>query len=631
MLLAACAAVFPVCSLAQAEASSTTPLERVFVTATRTPVAPDDVLAATITITREDIERVQANDVADLLRLYAGLDIGRSGGPGQLTSVFIRGGESDHTLVLIDGIRINPATIGGAALANLTPEVIERIEIVKGPRSTLYGSDAIAGVINIITRAPEGRGGGLMVRQGSYSTNEVGGNIRYGNAESGVALAVQRTESDGFPSFEAAEGDRGYDMRTVALRARTALGPLKLGLQAYDADGMNEYYNPAFDPVTFAPAGFTPLSHDTLNRAYAATVQAQPLPNWRSTLTASYAQDSVEENQSDNLIRTIRPEYRWDNSVQFAGQRIGFGGFAAEDRSDVSDDFNLIQDQRNHRGAYLQAELTRGRHQGVLGVANTRYEGFAAETTYNVEYGFDLTPQVRLIGSVGTGFRAPSAFDRFGFGGQADLKPERSRTLELGGRYRFSAAQSVDVRLFRNVLRDLITVQVDPEVDPVTDPDFGFRAQNINRAENQGVEVAYAYAQGPWSARLEGILQDPVDCSTDAEGNALSPNDCDAGGPLLRRAKRSVTASVSREIGRTTLGADVLGTSSRADGDIETFARTSNPGYTLVNLSAKVQLLPSLSLALRADNIFDQQYQTANGYRQPGASGYATLRYGFGF
>lgn len=623
------AAMAALSSQAFAEDVPATPLAPVFVTATRNAEPQADVLASTIVISRADIERAQANDVADLLRLHAGLDIGRSGGPGQLTSVFIRGGESDHTLVLIDGVRINPSTIGGAALANLTPEVIERIEIVKGPRSTLYGSDAIAGVINIITRAPEGRSGQLAVRQGSYDTNELAGGVRYGNSVSGISLDVQRTKSDGFPTFAASEGDRGYDMRTVALRARTELGPVKLGVQAYDADGMNEYYNQAFDPVTFAPSGYTPLSHDTLNRAYAGTAEVKLLPNWTSTLTASYAQDSIEENQSDNIIRTIRPEYRWDNGVLIAGQRLSFGGFVAEDRSDVSDGFNEIHDQRDHEGGYAQAELAQDRHHGVLGVASTHYEGFKTKVSYNAEYGFDLTPQARLIGSVGTGFHAPSAYDRFGFGGNPNLKPERSRSFELGGRYLISSAQTVDVRLFRNDIRDLITVAVDPSVDAFSDPDFGFRAQNINRARNKGVEASYTYAQGPWTGRLEGILQDPVDCSTDKDGNTLSPNDCSRGGSLLRRAKQSVTASLTRQIGRFNLGADLLGTGRRADGDIDTFARTKDAGYTLLNLSAKVDLSKGLSLALRAENVLDQHYQTANGYRQPGASGYATLRYQF--
>lgn len=145
-------------------ASAPVSLPTVVVTATRTEQAPDDTLAATTVITRDEIERSQANDIADILRFQAGLDLGRTGGVGQQTSVFIRGGESNHTLVLIDGVRVNPSTSGGAALQNITPDMIERIEIVKGPRSTLYGSDAIGGVINLVTRSGSTSGADLRLR-----------------------------------------------------------------------------------------------------------------------------------------------------------------------------------------------------------------------------------------------------------------------------------------------------------------------------------------------------------------------------------------------------------------------------------------------------------------------------------
>lgn len=125
---------------------------RVIVTATRTPTPIEEVLASVVVIDRDEIERSLAGDAGDLLRFHAGLDIARTGGPGQTTSLFIRGAESNHTLVMVDGVRINPGTIGQPALQNLAPELIERIEVVKGPRSALYGTDAIGGVVNVITR-----------------------------------------------------------------------------------------------------------------------------------------------------------------------------------------------------------------------------------------------------------------------------------------------------------------------------------------------------------------------------------------------------------------------------------------------------------------------------------------------
>ena len=127
-------------------------LEETIITATRTPVALDAVDAPVIVITRQDIERSMASDVSEILQGHAGLEIARNGGPGQTTSLFTRGTESNHTVVLIDGVRINPGTIGGAALQNIAPESLERIEIVKGPRSSLYGTDAIGGVVQLFTR-----------------------------------------------------------------------------------------------------------------------------------------------------------------------------------------------------------------------------------------------------------------------------------------------------------------------------------------------------------------------------------------------------------------------------------------------------------------------------------------------
>ena len=135
-----------------ARASDISPADTIIVTATRTEIPLDQATVPVSVITREDIELSMATDLAELLRFEAGIDIGRNGGPGQATSIFLRGTESNHTLLLIDGVRMNPGTIGGAAIQHISPEVIERVEIVKGARSALFGTDAIGGVINIITR-----------------------------------------------------------------------------------------------------------------------------------------------------------------------------------------------------------------------------------------------------------------------------------------------------------------------------------------------------------------------------------------------------------------------------------------------------------------------------------------------
>jgi len=176
--------------------AETAPGETIIVTATRTEIPLSDAIVPVTVITREDIELSLATDLAELLRFEAGIDIGRNGGPGQSTSIFLRGSESNHTLVLIDGVRINPGTLGGAAIQHIAPEIIERIEIVKGARSALFGTDAIGGVINIITRRAKDAfvEGGL--ESGSFDTRSgyVSGGNRSNNGEFGVTLNWQSTD-----------------------------------------------------------------------------------------------------------------------------------------------------------------------------------------------------------------------------------------------------------------------------------------------------------------------------------------------------------------------------------------------------------------------------------------------------
>src|SRR5690606_14601281 len=196
----------------------------IVVTATRAPIPIEEAIVPVVVITRQDIEQSLATDLAELLRFEAGLDIGRQGGPGQATSVFMRGTESNHTLVLIDGVRINPGTVGGAAIQNIAPEVIERVEIVKGARSALFGTDAIGGVINIITRRNDrlfvegGVGGGSFnTRSGSVAAGR-----RSEDADAGIALNWQDTA--GFPSSTGSDIDRGFENLSANVYAGKRLG-----------------------------------------------------------------------------------------------------------------------------------------------------------------------------------------------------------------------------------------------------------------------------------------------------------------------------------------------------------------------------------------------------------------------
>jgi vitamin B12 transporter len=241
-------------------------LEETVITATRTPVALDAVDAPVIVITRQDIERSMATDVSEILQTHAGLEIARNGGPGQTTSLFTRGTDSNHTVVLIDGVRINPGTIGGAALQNISPESLERIEIVKGPRSSLYGTDAIGGVVQLFTRGAakkDGMSGGVTV--GSLNTQQLFGDAALSMSDTfRIGIGGGYSESEGMPVFVDDDSNRGWRNVSGRLTAEfDASESLTFRARGFLASGRTEYSS-----QTFSDPPYEDVSQEFENSVY---------------------------------------------------------------------------------------------------------------------------------------------------------------------------------------------------------------------------------------------------------------------------------------------------------------------------------------------------------------------------
>ncbi len=583
----------------QASATQTINGDTVVVTATRTAQTADASMASVQVISRSDIERSQANDVAELLRFFAGVDIGRSGGPGQQTSVFIRGAESNHTLMLIDGVKANTATDGGAAWQNIDPALIDHIEIVRGPRSSLYGSEAIGGVVQIFTRKPSkgvSEGGSF----GLGSNNTVRGDARLsgtqGKVRGSMALSFQNT--DGFQTLISQTDDRGYNNKTVNVDVGVDLGAVDVAFSTWVTKGKTEYYA-GFPPF------ISPADQDFRNQVTAITLSGSPVDNWDSRLKLSFNEDRIAQNQSSDVADTERWAADWQNDIQLGEtQLLTVGAYAANENVDSLSFGTRVDEDKNITALFGQDQVTLGQVSLLLATRYTDDEIFGTETTWNTTLGYHFADGTSVYASAGTGYKAPSFFDLFGFGGNAGLNPEKSTNYEVGIKHRINTGNRLSLTAFWNDIDDLINF-VDPD-------GFGgpLPGQNINidKARIRGVEVEYHYAFGHWSGYVSGTYQNPEDRATNDQ--------------LSRRAKKSLTATLDYRTGPYQFGGHFLATGERDD---SAFNTTVLRGYGVLDLNASKKINPNLTVRGRLENVFDKDYQTAGGFKTQGRAVFLNL------
>ena len=587
---------------AEAAGESGAPLAAIVVTASREPETQFEALAPTVVIDRGTIERSPGSDVGDLLRFNAGIEVVRSGGPGQQTSLFIRGANSNHTLVLVDGVRINPGTQGNAAIQNIAPEFIDHIEIVKGPRSTIYGTDAIGGVVNIITRQPQGAGADVSAGLGHYDTREAAASLWGGGQAGSLAAAVDWLESAGFPTQAGDPTDRGFRNLSLNVAGRTQLGGVELGARVWGAQG-NTQYSDLYS---------TPIDQDQNFRdsALAADVGGRVTERLHTRLTLSQVVDDLRQVQSPDYETTRRSLLDWQNSADLGAQTLTFGGLLSRENTRSSVFGTGFDVDTRSDTWYVEDRVSVGRHRLLGAVGYTHHDTFGDHTTWNAEYGYAPGGATLLTAGLGTAFRAPDSTDRYGFAGNPALRPESARNLELGLRQRLTPGQTLALSAFENRIDDLIQYVA----MPTTDNPFNGVNENVARARIRGLEAAWEYADRDWQARLSASRQDPVNLAD--------------GSTLLRRTKESTTLSLARQIAAQQLGLDALATGPRSDIDASGNP-THDGGYLLVNLFWRATVGRDLSLQLRLENAFDKRYEVANGYFTMRRGLYGSMRYDF--
>ena len=372
---------------------------------------------------------------------------------------------------------------------------------------------------------------------------------------------------------------------------------------------MTQYLDQQFQSTPpYALSGYTPAAERFGNRVAALQADVRVADGWRSSLTLSQAEDRLEQLQSPDYVRTVRPEVDWHNVVTVdRHNRLSFGLRDDRERVDASSYGSYLQQSKTVAYGYLQDEARYGSSHVIAAVNYLHDDVFGERFNWNFEYGYDLSTGTRLIASAGTAFHAPTANDRYGFGGNPDLQPEKAQNYEIGVQQRLGAHQRASLRLFRNDVRDLI------EVLAVPGQPYVYLARNVAHSRNEGLQLGWRYADRRWHARVDGIWQDP----RNRDSHSL----------LLRRARLSLSARLTRRLGRFDLGAAFYAAGRRYDIDAVSGAPTTDGGYALLDLLAGARIAHGLRLDLRLDNVLNKHYQSAAGYNQPGSAAYATLRY----
>jgi len=578
-------------------------LDEVVVTAARSEQRISQTLLHTSVITQSDIQASGASDVPTLLRNLAGAEVTQNGGVGSQSSLFLRGTNSSHTLVLLDGVRIGSATSGATAIDQLMLDQIERIEVVRGNASSLYGAEAIGGVVQIFTK--RGKGAPAMSASAGYGTHatrrasaSLGGEV----GDANFYLGASKFATDGVSAVNTvlkplANPDAdGYD--NISLSARTGYAfnqAHRIDASLFSSQGKVKYDN------AYGAATDTHDSDATLSK-WSLSLTDQLLADWKSRLMLAQGADDVASYKNgvrSSQYKTVNDQFSWQNTLAASEQGVLLLGVERL-KQRVSGTTAFTMDARSSNSYFAGYTGDYGAHQVQANLRQDRYSDFGTANSGLLGYGLQVTDSWRITANVSTAFKAPTFNDMYyplsyGYQGNPNLKPERARNLELGAHY-VLAGLHLDGVLFRNRISDLI----------VTNSSYS-TTDNLDEAVIEGVELVY------------GIQQDGLEIENSL--TLQSPRNAKTGAQLSKRAQTLNTLTIARIFVAGRVGLELHSSSTRPDGSNMLSA------YSVINLSAQWQVAPHLGLNARMDNLFNEDYMLSHGYNTLGRVFYVGLNY----
>ena len=602
--------------LAQTAPAAVTTLKDVVITASRVPTPITDVIADVSIIDRAQLDLAGQSSLRDVLAQQPGVQLATNGGYRSSTGIFLRGASSGQTLVLIDGLRVGSATAGGASLENIPLERIERIEILRGAASALYGPDAVGGVVQIFTRAPtQGLALSANVGVGTDGQQQAGASVRGTNGIIGYSLGVSHEKASGIsvinnPASDSfnADADRStstsIDAKLIANIHKNHSLTLSLlqSLGEYQFDG-TPYPNPLGLNRTTSDAVAKPRLSNALLKW-----EAQWLPQWKSSLSVGTSDDdSVSEYfrfadgaaGGNNKFNTSRRQLTWQNDISLGKDVLSL---MLENRSEAVDSSTAYTvSRRDIRSALVSYALNRADWNALAVLRNDDNSQFGSFTNWALSGGYRLTSNLRAVASIGTSFQAPS-FNQLYFPnfGNAALTPQRNRSEEIGLRYR-QGSLNLGAVVYRNDIQGFIN------------PSNNVQS---SRAVLRGVTLSADTQVGATSYALSYDYADPRSFSSFAASNDLR---------LVRIAQNVLNARVSHRMNDIDLFGELKVSSDREDNNLAFNGRDTLPGYGLLNLGVNWRIRKDLSLLARVNIVTDAQYSLANSYSTPGRNVFVTL------
>jgi vitamin B12 transporter len=579
-----------------AHAQATASLSPTVVTATRTATRADELVSEVQVIDRATIEAATARTLPELLARTAGVQMSANGGRGKQSSIFIRGSENRHTILLVDGVRLSSATAGTPSWDTIPLEMIERIEILKGPASALYGSEGVGGVVQVFLR--KGRAGlhphaALTVGSDRHWLAAAG--VQGGQGALGYAVGVQRLR------------ERGFNATTPAV----PFGNFNGDVDPFHQDALNASVSYAFNQDWTADASLLysdgtswyddgpGVNASTAIRA--ATLQAgvkgRVTGPWQTELRVAQGNDTANTIQASfpGAFKTEQTQWTWQNTVDTP---LGVVLAGLERRQqDVSATAAYTVSERSISSLFAGINGSAGAHSWQFNLRRDRNSQFGSENTGFAGYGFRISPAWRVHASHGTTFVAPS-FNQLYFPqfGNPALQPERGKNTDVGVTWT-QGAHEVKLVRFDNRIRGFMTNTTLPT--------------NIPRVRIDG-----------WSLGYAGRVASNVQLRANYEN--LDPRNVANGNRLPRRAEQQLNLAADWQAGAWKLGGSLLHVGSRFDD-----AANTRPlgAYTTLDVYLDRQLAPDWSVQARVNNLTDRQYETATGYNQPGRGLYMTLRW----